>query len=110
MKPISPDQALKAKQDSIPDWVIKIWNDMLSEKIDSSGSVRITQDEIINAIRKHPNNYYDRSYILELGWLDIEPLYRQAGWDVVYTRADYAGFDSTSYFTFKKAKHKPDPY
>jgi len=99
-KPISPDNIVELKLNTIPDVVIESFNVMIPRKWNGYSST-ITQDEIIDEIQKKSN--YSRSEIFKNKWLDVEDIYRAEGWVVIY---DKPGYNETypATFEFKKKK------
>lgn len=98
--PITPDKAVNNWSKKIPDEVIKVVNELLSEKCyNGFYSVTILQDEIVDRLVK--DGRFIRNELYENHWLDFEPIYREAGWDVKY---DKPGFNETykANFTFKR--------
>lgn len=87
VKPFNPDEAQLAKNGRIPDYVIEAVNEMLSEKLDTSGNARFTQDEIIEKIQTKSD--IDRSKLFAMKYLDFEDLYRKQGWKVEYDKPAY---------------------
>ncbi len=94
--PITPNEAKATRQRNIPDEVIEVWNDIIVIKMRGS-SARIQQSEIVDAILNRIE--VKRQDIFDNGWLDIEPLYRAAGWQVKYDRPGY-NENYEAYFEF----------
>lgn len=103
VKPISPDEAMK--KSFIPDGVFEIVNDLLEKDVDSKGNATITKDEIVKQIIKK-ELAKSETEIQNKHWLDIEPHYRAAGWEVEFDKPAYCE-DYPSKFIFTKSKKKP---
>lgn len=100
MKPISPEDIPEAKAAIIPDNVIKVWNDNIALNYSSGRSV-IKQSDIVDKLQSAMN--CDRQYVFAASWLNIEEIYRKAGWKVVY---DKPGFNESYAATFTFIKDK----
>jgi hypothetical protein len=83
VKPITPDSVVEKKEQIMPDFVIEAFNTIIAKNY-SSGYARFDKDEAIEAIIKASGNEATRSRIFDEKWLDVEDIYRQAGWKVSY--------------------------
>ena len=102
VKAISPDEVTAVKMKIIPDQVIDLWNKTIAQNY-SNGASRILQKDIISTLTVTQINgtYADRASIFKLGWLEIEDIYRKAGWKVEYDRPGYnENYDAV--FIFRK--------
>ena len=99
IKPISPDEVTIQKVKDIPDEVIECWNKAIAKKWKGHGIITIQQKSIVTELALTMN--VDRHQIFENGWLDIERLYRENGWNVEY---DGPGYNESysAFFTFSK--------
>jgi hypothetical protein len=99
VKPISPDEAIVEKPKYMPDAVIDTWNRFIAKKYNGKSAIIIAQDEIVAAIADATGE--PRSVVFDSGWLDIEDMYRSAGWKVEY---DAPGFNESykAFFTFMR--------
>lgn len=94
MKPFTPDEALGAKADVIPTFVIEAVNLLLAKKF-NGGQCTIKQNEIIEVsierwmLRNEPPANLTREMFFANHWLNIEGLYRQHGWKVKYDKPAY---------------------
>lgn len=117
VEPITPEQAeLKLE---LPPAVIRAFNRLISERY-SVGGARILQSEAVAAVLDElkkdgvtkpnlkplssddtlqvpltPQDVYNR------GWLDVESVYRNAGWTVNYDKPGY-NESYEAFFVFKK--------
>lgn len=99
MKPISPMEATQVARAAIPDEVIAAFNELIVEKL-SGKSARITQDEAMDRIlTKLPR--LNRNDIFEKHYMDVEPLFRNAGWKVEYDSPAYCE-TYKAYYVFTK--------
>lgn len=96
-EPIKPSEIKQI----IPEFVIKGANECIQKHyhhLDKTS--HFTQDELIECILKYkPNEEISKQTLFDNNWLDIEPIYIIAGWEVVYDRpAYYEGYPAN--FTF----------
>lgn len=101
VKPISPQEASQDKLNQIPDTVIEAFNELLSGT-PIGGETTIYQNEILDILTKKG---LDRATIFSKGWLDVEEIYRKAGWIVEY---DKPGYNETyeAHFTFRAKRRR----
>ncbi len=89
-KAFSPNEARKAKATLIPDEVIEAFNELIALSLEND-IARVSQCELLNLIerkfRQNNKPLYHRNDVIEKGWLNIEPLYEDAGWEVTYDRS-----------------------
>lgn len=97
VKPISPDEVLGQKKASIPDVVFEVFNELIAEDY-SNGYSSFRQDEVVKRLVKKG---LKRAEIFDKGWLDIEGIYRDAGWKVEYDSPGY-NEDYPAIFNFSK--------
>lgn len=94
VKPISPSKV----KTSIPDVVVEIFNDLIEEFWQNNQS-KVPQSRAVSdiafALEIPKQNVFNK------GYLNIEELYRKAGWVVIYSSPDW-GESGDSYFIFKK--------
>lgn len=98
IKPITPAEAERGT--SKPDFVIKAFNDMIAANM-RNGQARFTQYEVMDKICANAGFSMSTSDIINSGWLDVEPLFREAGWSVVYDKPGYCE-SYKAYFIFKR--------
>lgn len=91
-RPIGPDDVQK----SIPDFVIEAVNELINEK-HKDGGFNILQSLIKDRIMSKTEQDFDWA------WMDFEPIYRNAGWNVSYDKPAYCE-TYEAYFTFSKRK------
>lgn len=101
IEPIKPSEIKQI----IPDWVIKGTNECIQKyyhHLDKTS--HFTQDALIDCILKYkPNEEISRNTLFDNHWLDIEPIYRIAGWEVEYDKPAYCE-DYPANFTFRIPK------
>jgi hypothetical protein len=85
VRPIRPSEAAKAKQAALPDAVILAFNELIAENLQADGRsvVRIKDARERIAAKLTAENPNTPVQVLT-EWLDVEPIYRKAGWTVVY--------------------------
>ncbi len=100
VKPITPDEVASHKALVIPEAVMKVWNDLIAKNWTGRKS-QVMQDEAVKAIMSATD--VKRNEVFDNRWLDIEPIYRQAGWHVEYDKPAYNESYEAS-FTFTRGK------
>ena len=104
VKPITPDEIVDRKREVIPDFVFEAFNYCIVEEWDGR-SATVGQDEVIDyimsLIEKEGIKDVERQDLFDKHWLDIEDIYREAGWDVYY---DKPAYNETYEATFKFSK------
>lgn len=102
--PITPHDADRYHWEKIPGSVVKVINLLIQECY--SNGVATVSTEVIE--RNLINNQIakDRTEIYDNGWLEIEGLYREAGWHVEFVPHNKTYFNKAqeSLFIFKKAE------
>ena len=98
VKPLPISKITVRKSFEIPELLIVIVNSMLKQQWDGQQAILFKND-----ILKKLTAVFDKSEreILQSHWLDIEPHYRKAGYDVEYYRPPY-GQVGKAYFKFSK--------
>src|ERR1035441_11009935 len=98
IEPITPKQARQKMGTNIPPYVIKAVNDLISENLRvHESSVTIRQCDILDRIINNllgtsgypPRGTVTKQEICDKGWLDFEPLYERAGWNVKYDKPGF---------------------
>ena len=99
-EPIRPQDVIS----TIPDEVIEAFNELIQEHWNGIQS-QFKQDEAVNLIATRMNR--SESWVIKHNYLNVEDLYRSAGWIVEYGEA---GYDESylSIFTFSKKKVTDD--
>ena len=101
VKPISPKDVVTAKQESLPDEVIEAFNELIGENWKGTYS-KFKQKEVVIRIKvKLQSTTLTSDQIHDKNWLDVEDVYRKAGWKVEY---DGPGFNESYDATFKFRK------
>ncbi len=85
VKPITPDEAKSRKVDTIPDAALEAFNELITQKL-SGGVATFTQREVVALME---SKGLDRDTIYAQGCLNIEALYRVAGWEVYFDKPGY---------------------
>ena len=101
VRPISPDEVTGLQRELIPPEVIEIFNRFIGRTI-LNGHATIRQDDVVKALVE---SGLDKRAIFDNGWLNIEEIYREAGWEVVYDSPAYnESYPPTFKFTVPKKK------
>ena len=100
-EPIKPKDIVSAKKESMPDQVIEAFNELIAEKWDGSSSTVKQSDAVKRIISKFGWDKTQSNELFDNHWLDVEPIFRKAGWKVEY---DKPGFNETypATYTFEK--------
>lgn len=96
--PISPADIADYKLATLPDCVIDTWNKAIAVAWNGR-SAKILQTEITDKLASALNT--TRSNVFSSGYLEIEDIYRKAGWTVSYDKPAYCE-DYDAYFNFSK--------
>lgn len=100
MKPITPKEAATNTLNSISPLMIQAVNECIITHL-SNGVAAIEQSTIINRF----NELSAEPFVFSKNrqWLDFEPLFEKAGWEVEYDKPAY-NESYESKFTFKSKK------
>lgn len=85
IKPLSPEEAKAAQEESLPDEVIETVNYFLTKRA-SNLVIRITVAEVREMLNRKG---FTTEQIYGDNLLDIENVYRKAGWKVTYDKPGY---------------------
>ena len=84
--PIKPHEIAN----EIPDFVINGANECIKNHYSElTKTSHFTVNELIYYIFQYAPKDLQRQELFDKGWLDIEPLYRRAGWKVEYDKPAY---------------------
>lgn len=97
--PISPKDVEKEKIINFPSEVFEAFNELIIEN-SGSGEIYVGQKEVVaRMIQKG----LSKDEIYKKGWLDVEDVYRKAGWKVDYDKPGY-NEDYEPYFKFSRKR------
>ena len=100
VEPIKPSEVSQY----IPNWIIKGTNECINSHYkELHKESHFTQDALIEYCLKYAPKDVTRHTIFDNHWLDIEPIYRRAGWIVEYDKPAYCETYLAT-FTFKLPK------
>lgn len=100
MKPITPDEVAAQKSKLIPEYVIKCFNELIAKNWNGYSST-ILQENII--IKISDAGKVTRQFIFDQNYLDVEPIFEEAGWNVEYDKPGYCeSYEAKFIFTKKK--------
>lgn len=97
--PITPSEVVALKQTIIPDTVIDVFNELIAKGW-NGGQSRVMQDEAANLIASRLD--IKRHEVFNNHYLDVEPIYKAAGWKVYYDKPAYCE-NYEAYFIFSRA-------
>ena len=99
VKPITPQEVVKAKQEEMPDEVIETWNHLIARAWDGHKSTIKLKDAVHELCKLTDDDGGDVPHM----WKDIEPIFRKAGWKVKYDGPAYCeSYDAI--YVFSKGK------
>jgi hypothetical protein len=113
IKPITPDEVVKVvihkAKAVIPEYVFEAFNYLISKNF-GNGSATVMQNEVIDRIiskvnvHRHQSRAITPEYLVDNHFLDVEDVYREAGWQVEYDKPAYCETYEASFKFTKKEK------
>jgi hypothetical protein len=98
VNPLTPNQVTAHKKVLLPDAIIECWNGLIAKNWDGYVSI-VHQSEAVRLLMEVMD--CGRDEVITNKWLDIEDIYRESGWKVVYDRPGYNENYSAT-FNFRK--------
>lgn len=99
VQPLRPEEMTSAKAASLPQVVIQAFNESITDAWDGS-SATVYKDNIVEKLMLAG---ITREEIQSKHMLDVEPIYREQGWKVVFESPDYTE-NFRSHYIFSKKK------
>lgn len=99
IKPVTPDEIAETKRLIFPNGIIEIFNELIAAHYDGLSSI-VLQNEAVCLIEDRFG--YSRAEIYNKDYLNIEPLYEAAGWNVEYDKPAYNESYPAKYIFKKK--------
>lgn len=99
-KPITPREITKAKKEALPDAVFDAFNELIAKNWDGHSATMLQKDVAALIASKLD---ISRQEVFDNHYLDVESLYRKAGWTVEYDKPAYC---ETYEATFKFSKSR----
>ena len=97
IQPIKPGKVGKKKLGDFPDVVLESFNELIAENF-SGDCACVVKDIVVDMLVKKGLEAKD---IYKNHWLDVEDVFRKAGWKVEYIKPEMSGpYDA--YFKFSK--------
>lgn len=103
--PICPEDVISEKLNNLPDEVLVSFNELIALNL-SGTSATILQSEVVKLMVQKG---LKRADIYKNGWLDVEDIYRKAGWRVDYDKPGYNESYEPS-FTFRRPRRQIDQW
>jgi hypothetical protein len=100
LQPIRPEEIAAFKLTLLPDVVIEVFNTLVATRFSGQSAV-VSQDEVITALLER-GVIQSKQEALDRHFLDVEPIYRAAGWHVAYDKPDF-NESRSALFTFSPA-------
>jgi len=102
--PIKPSEIVAARKKCIPKTVFNVIDKLIVTHWNGFSAV-VKQEEIIDLLVKRTKK--SAQYYFDNNFLDIEDIYREQGWDVIYDRPRYfESYGATFTFVKKDVGHK----
>lgn len=99
---ITPDEVRKSRKDYIPEVIFKEINKLLIVENFDGVESKVYQEDIINRVCTGETGLTS-SKIFEKHYLDIEDIYKDAGWKVTYDKPGYCE-TYKAYFIFRAVR------
>jgi hypothetical protein len=103
IQPITPDQVHEVRKKTIPSFVLQAFNELIVENMQANGISKVYQEDAICRMLKIEKEIVDSNQIFNMGWLNIECIYQDAGWKVEYDKPAY-NETYRAFFTFIKKR------
>lgn len=97
--PISPNNEVFNIENMIPGIIITAFNNLLERNYKGNNKISIQQKDVIEEILSISD--FNRNEIFDNNYLDVEKIYENYGWSVIYKKCPY-NEDWESYFQFTK--------
>lgn len=98
VRPIKPGEVIKQKKVDFPDAVFAAFNQLIAKNF-YSGFATVKQKEVIELLVR---GGFNEKEVYANHWLDVEEMYRSAGWSVKYDKPAYCEEWFEPYFEFSK--------
>lgn len=99
MKPIAPTEVSEAKAKALPEGVIEVFNTLIALKFNAGAAVLDLAETAAEVAAKLG---LSQKEIFEKGYMDVEPIYRSAGWVVHFDQPGYNESYPATYTFVKK--------
>ena len=107
MKPITPAEVASKKLETIPDEVIGAFNELIARHY-NHGESTFRHKELLALLQSKMGDEVSTQEMCNRGWLDVEPIFQNAGWDVEFDKPGYNdSYPTTWTFTAKKQTNGP---
>ena len=113
MKPIRPEHVITEKKKTLPHEVIECFNNLIAERWNGY-SAKFKQKEVVASILEKMNygkvtqKKIEENELYKKHWLDVEDIYREAGWKVSFDKPAY-NEDYDASFEFRKPSGRDTP-
>jgi len=98
VRPIKPSEVANKKLINFPDAVFEAFNQLIAQNF-SGGSAVVKQKDVVALV---VGRGIEAEAIYKNHWLDVEDVYRAAGWRVMYDKPAYCEDWYDPYFKFSK--------
>lgn len=100
---ITPEQVSeKIKEEGLdtsrfPDYVFEAFNEAIKDAV-ADGSRTIYRNKIVGLIVEKSEGACTRNEVFDNHWLDVEPIYKEKGWDLKYVKLPY--YDTNDHYFY----------
>ena len=101
VRPLSPKEVVEKKISSIPDAVFEVFNELIAKDFNGAYAI-VKQKEVVKIL---VDKGLKEKEIYDNHWLDVEEIYRKAGWKVEYDKPAY-NESYGAYFEFRPRDKK----
>lgn len=103
IRPIRPEEVTDQKKEQFPDEVIQAFNELIAEKAADGFSKVLVKDVVARMVAKG----LKRKDINKKGWLNVEDIFRQAGWKVMSdSPVGWGGESFEAYYMFESRSRR----
>ncbi len=102
IEPIRPDEVQDEFNSTIPDYVVEAFNKHIVLNWNGHQS-KVRRDAVMADIIESPNGCTSKQSLFDNHYMDVEDLFRKAGWEVKYDQPS-RGENFDPYYIFSKGK------
>ena len=96
--PITPEEVIPKRKNLIPNEVFEVFDDLIVKNFSGTRAM-VMQDVVVGILE---DRGFSRQQLYDNHYLDVEPYYREAGWQVTYNKK-CIGDSFDSHYIFQSA-------